>query len=463
MSLLPALDGTFDDSHDAVVVDGLAISWEGLAGRADALGERIAGAPAVAVCGTSTLDTVIAVVAGLRAAVPVVPVPADAGPMERRHILSDSGATLVLGDADWPEVELPRVPIPAGGRRAAVPSVEGDATALIMYTSGTTGPPKGAVIPHRAVAAELDGLAQAWEWTPDDTLVHGLPLFHVHGLVLGVLGALRVGSKLHHTGRPLPERYASAGGSLYFGVPTVWSRVVAEPECARALAPARLLVSGSAALPVPVFEQLRELTGQAPVERYGMTETLITISTRASGERRPGHVGFPIAGVESRLRDDEGKPVADDGESIGGLQIRGATMFDGYLNLPERTAESFTDDGWFVTGDAAVIGPDGFHRIVGRASIDIIKSGGFKVGAGEVESALLSHPAVSEVAVVGIADGDLGERIVAFVVGEGAGDVELIDHVAAQLSVHKRPREIRFVDALPRNAMGKVSKHVLKG
>lgn len=463
MSLLPALDGSFGDAPDAVVVDGIATSWEDLAGRADALGERIAGSPAVAVCGTSTLDTVIAVVAGLRSGVPVVPVPADAGPLERSHILSDSGAALVVGEPDWPEVELPRVAVPASGRSAPESTVGGDTTGLIMYTSGTTGPPKGAVIPHRAIAAELDGLAAAWEWTPDDTLVHGLPLFHVHGLVLGVLGALRVGSKLHHTGKPLPERYAAAGGSLYFGVPTVWSRVVAEPDCARALAPARLLVSGSAALPVPVFEQLRDLTGQAPVERYGMTETLITISTRASGERRPGWVGLPIDGVESRIRDDAGEPVAHDGESIGGLQIRGATMFAGYLNLPERTAESFTDDGWFMTGDAAVIGPDGFHRIVGRASIDIIKSGGFKVGAGEVESALLSHPAVREAAVVGLPDGDLGERIVAFVVGDGATESELIDHVAAQLSVHKRPREVRFVDALPRNAMGKVGKHLLKG
>lgn len=463
VSLLPALEGTFDDSHDAVVVDGVAISWDGLAGRADAVGKRIAGAPAVAVCGTPTLDTVIAVVAGLRSGVPVVPVPADAGPIERRHILGDSGAALLLGDADWPEVDLPRVAIASGGPRQAAPAIDDSATALIMYTSGTTGSPKGAVIPRRAIAAELDGLAEAWEWSRDDTLVHGLPLFHVHGLVLGVLGALRVGSKLHHTGRPLPERYAAAGGSLYFGVPTVWSRIVAEPEHARALRSARLLVSGSAALPVPVFEQIRALAGQPPVERYGMTETLITISTRASGERRPGHVGLPISGVESRLGDDDGNPVEYDGESLGGLQIRGATMFDGYLNLPDKTAESFTDDGWFITGDSAVIGPDGVHRIVGRSSIDIIKTGGYKVGAGEVESALLSHPAVREVAVVGLADDDLGERIVAFVVvGDRAGDAELIDHVAAQLSVHKRPREVRFVDTLPRNAMGKVSKHLLR-
>jgi fatty acid CoA ligase FadD36 len=265
-----------------------------------------------------------------------------------------------------------------------------------------------------------------------------------------------------HTGKPLPERYAAANGSLYFAVPTVWSRVVADQASAAALSTARLLVSGSAALPVPVFEQLHALTGHHPVERYGMTETLITISTRHDGERRPGWVGVPIAGVETRLRAEDGGDVALDGETIGNLQIRGATLFDGYLNLPDKTAESMTDDGWFVTGDAATIGADGFHRIVGRTSIDIIKSGGFKVGAGEVETALLSHPSVAEVAVVGLPDTDLGERIVAFVVGEHAEPGVLIDHVAGLLSVHKRPREIRLVDTLPRNAMGKVQKQQLR-
>ena len=175
-----------------------------------------------------------------------------------------------------------------------------------MYTSGTTGLPKGAVLSRGAIAADLDGLAAAWEWTPDDTLVHGLPLFHVHGLILGVLGALRVGSRLIHTGRPTPGAYAAARGTLYFGVPTVWSRVCADPAAARELSGARLLVSGSAPLPVPVFEQMAALTGQSPVERYGMTETLITLSTRASGERRAGHVGTPIDGVETRLVGDDG-------------------------------------------------------------------------------------------------------------------------------------------------------------
>ena len=463
MSLLPALDGIYDDAPDAVTVDGQATSWERLAARADSLAAGIAGAGVVAVSGTSALDTVIAVVAGLRCGVPVVPVPADAGPVEREHILRDSGASVIVGNPDWPEVGLARVPVPASATATVGwADTPVDAPALIMYTSGTTGLPKGAIISRRAIAADLDGLAVAWQWTPADTLVHGLPLFHVHGLILGVLGALRVGSKLHHTGRPTPDRYAAAEGSLYFGVPTVWSRVVAEPTLARQLSSARLLVSGSAALPLPVFEQMCDLTGQSPVERYGMTETLITLSTSAGGERRAGHVGLPISGVETRLRADDGSAVPHDGETIGGLEVRGATLFDGYLNLPDKTAESMTDDGWFVSGDAAVIGPDGFHRIVGRTSIDIIKTGGHKVGAGEVESALLSHPTVAEVAVVGLPDDDLGERIVAFVVGSDADATTLIDHVASTLATHKRPREIRFVESLPRNAMGKVQKQLLR-
>jgi fatty acid CoA ligase FadD36 len=230
-------------------------------------------------------------------------------------------------------------------------------------------------------------------------------------------------------------------------VPTVWGRLCAEPEAARALAGARLLVSGSAPLPVKVFEQLRTLTGHAPVERYGMTETLITLSTRVGGERRPGWVGVPIDGVRTRVVDDE-------------LQVQGSTLFDGYLNRPEVTAASF-DGPWFRTGDECEIDADGFHRIIGRQSIDIIKTGGFKVGAGEVEAVLADHSTVHEVAVVGLPDDDLGQRIVAFVVGERIDAAVLIAHVASALSVHKRPREIRVVDALPRNAMGKVQKNLL--
>jgi fatty acid CoA ligase FadD36 len=458
--LLPALSGAHGDHADAVSVGGESLSWEQLARRAGGLARQIVGMNAVALKATPTLDTVIAVIGALTAGVPIVPMPGDAGPMEREHMLRDSAATAMIGDTEWPDVELPVVRVGAESDWAAgEPSP--DATALIMYTSGTTGLPKGVVLSRRAVAADLDGLAEAWQWSSSDTLVHGLPLFHVHGLVLGVLGALRVGARLVHTGKPTPQAYAAAEGTMYFGVPTVWSRVCAEPNLARQLRGARLVVSGSAPLPVALFEDMRELIGQSPVERYGMTETLITTSTRADGERRPGWVGLPIRGVESRLVDEGGAPIANDGETIGELQIRATTMFERYLNRPDATAASFDGD-WFKTGDAAVIDAGGFHRIVGRQSVDIIKTGGFKVGAGEVEAALLTHPAVTEAAVVGVTDADLGQRIVAYVVGDALEPALLIEHVAAVLSVHKRPREVRVVEALPRNAMGKVQKAQLR-
>ncbi|GAA1690170.1 acyl-CoA synthetase [Streptomyces yatensis] len=415
---------------------------------------RIAGAPVVAVRATATPETVVAVVGALLAGVPVVPVPPDSGPAERDHILRDSGATLLLtGEAV--EAPIETVPVDPAERAAwTKPEPDAESTAFILYTSGTTGAPKGALISRRAVAADLDGLAAAWAWTAEDTLVHGLPLFHVHGLVLGVLGALRTGSRLVHTGKPTPAAYAAAGGSLYFGVPTIWNRIVQDPDSARTLASARLLVSGSAPLPAPVFRDLERLTGQRPIERYGMTESLITISTRADGERRPGYVGTPLAGIRTRIATEEGA-------EIGELQLTGPTLFDGYLNRPEATAGSYTEDGWFRTGDIAAVDPDGFHRIVGRASTDMIKSGGYRIGAGEVENALLDHPAVREAAVVGAPHEDLGQEIVAYVVADGIGEQELIDFVATQLSVHKRPRKVRFLEALPRNAMGKPQKKLL--
>lgn len=466
MSLLPALDGAFGDRRDAVRVAGESISWSVLAARATDLASAVQGAGVVAVAAAPTLDTVVAVVAALHARVAVVPVPIDAGPDERAHILRDSGAACFVGSHPWHDVAIDSVPLrsptaplrsmPAGGATDQAP--EDEATAMIMYTSGTTGPPKGVLVSRRAIAADLDALAHAWAWTSDDTLAHGLPLFHVHGLILGVLGPLRIGSAVVHTGRPTPGAYAEASASLYFGVPTVWSRIVAEPASARALRGARLLVSGSAALPAPVFDGIASLCGQRPIERYGMTETLITLSTRADGERRAGSVGAPLRGVTTRCVDDAGELLARDGETVGALEVRSASLFAGYLNQPAATAGCFTDDGWFRTGDAATIGADGFHRIVGRQSTDLIKTGGFRVGAGEVEGALLAHPAVREAAVIGVPDADLGQRIVAFVVGDGLTAIDLGTFVAGRLSVHKRPRRVHVVDALPRNAMGKIQK-----
>ncbi len=410
----------------------------------------IAGAPVVAVVAHPALSTVATVLAGLRARVTVVPLSPDAGGMERNHILTDSGAALLV---DGGHISM----LPPPPRSRVVNDVEAD---LLLYTSGTTGLPKGVPISMAAVRACIDGLADAWGWSKDDVLVHGLPLHHVHGLVLGVLGPLAVGSGLTHTGRPTPTAYAAAGGTMYFGVPTVWTRIASDAAAARALSSARLLVSGSAALPGPVFDSLLAQAGQAPVERYGMTETLITLAARADHPRSRGSVGAPLPGIRARIVDEHGHPAAPD--EIGELEVSGATVFSGYLNRPEATSESFTPDGWFRTGDIASAGADGVHRIVGRASSDLIKTGGYRVGAGEVEDALLTHPSVAEAAVVGEPDDDLGQRIVAYVVSDGADEQGLIQHVATALSAHKRPRAIHFLTALPRNSMGKVDKGRLR-
>jgi fatty acid CoA ligase FadD36 len=452
---------TATDVADAVRIDGEVLSCSDLVGAATSVAERVGGAHRVAVLATPTAATVLAITGCLIAGVPVVPVPADVGASERRHMLTDSGAQAWLGPVPDESEGLPHIPVRLHARSwHRYPEPSPDATAMVIYTSGTTGLPKGVQLSRRAIAADLDALAQAWQWTADDVLVHGLPLFHVHGLVLGLLGSLRVGNRFVHTGKPTPDGYGSAGGTLYFGVPTVWSRVVADEAAASALRSARLLVSGSAPLPVPVFDRLVQLTGHQPVERYGSTESLITLSTRADGERRAGWVGLPLAGVQTRLVDESDGPVPHDGETVGKLQVRGPMLFDGYLNRPEATAEAFDADGWYRTGDVAVVDGDGMHRIVGRESVDLIKSGGYRIGAGEIETALLGHAGVEEAAVVGLPDEDLGQRIVAFVVGSADPD-DLIQYVAQQLSVHKRPREVRLVDSLPRNAMGKVLKKQL--
>ena len=456
-----------DEPGTAVTVDDATLRAEDLISAARAVAARVHGSPVAAVRASASLQTVVAVVGCLLAGVPAVPVPPDVGPRMRDHVLRDCGATIWLGDlAEGTGLES--VPVDIDERsQASFPDPPSGSTALILYTSGTTGAPKGVLLSRRAITADLDGLAEAWAWIPDDVLVHGLPLYHVHGLVLGVLGALHVGSALVHTGRPHPERYAAAaeshGGNMFFGVPTVWSRIAAAPASARMLAGARLLVSGSAPLPAGVARDIAALTGLVPVERYGMTETLITLAARADQPRRPGWVGTPITGVRSRVLDDQGRPAPADGNTPGDLQVRGDTLFDGYLNRPEATAQCWTRDGWFNTGDVAAVGADGWHRIVGRKSSDLIKTGGYRVGAAEIETSLLDHAAVAEAAVIGVPDLDLGERIVAYVVGSGATAAELIDHVARTLAAHKRPREIRFVDSLPRNDMGKVRKELLTG
>ncbi|QPP09500.1 acyl-CoA synthetase [Streptomyces bathyalis] len=474
-TLFPAL--TRPSEKTALRFGEQSLTYSELAGVAGALAAELTPGQRVAVWATPTMETSVAVLAALLAGAPVVPLNPKIGERELAHILGDSEPGLVLAERDAalpaPLDALPRTAVdttPRPGPVALPAEPDEEAPAVIVYTSGTTGPPKGTVLPRRALTATLDALRDAWQWTEEDVLVHGLPLFHVHGLILGILGPLRRAGTVQHLGRFSADgvRQALEGGAtMLFGVPTMYHRIAEEvggdAELARALAGARLLVSGSAALPVHDHERIAAATGQRIVERYGMTETLMNTSVRADGERRPGTVGVPLDGVELRLVDEEGQTVeAMDGETVGEIQVRGRNLFTEYLNRPDATAEAF-DGGWFRTGDMATRDPDGYVRIVGRKATDIIKSGGYKIGAGEIENALLEHPDVTEAAVTGESDDDLGERIVAWIVpgARRPGEQELADHVAKQLSPHKRPRVVRFRETLPRNDMGKLMKRAL--
>jgi len=439
------------DGREAIRVGEDALTYERLHAAAGAVAERIAGATRVAVVAENTLQTCVAVVGALAAGVPIVPINPKSGERERAHILSDSAPDAILDDVD----------LDASGEWPG--EADDEAPAIVVYTSGTTGPPKGVVLPRRAIATNLDALADAWEWTGEDVVAHGLPLFHVHGLILGILGPLRRGGAAWHLGRFSPEAAAEAvngRATMLFGVPTMYNRL-AESPAAGQLKAARLLVSGSAALPAAVHGRIEQACGQRIVERYGMTETLMNTAVRADGERRPGTVGPPLPGVELRLIDDDGNVI--EGDEVGEIQVRGPNLFLEYLNRPDATEEAMRD-GWFATGDVALREDDGYIRIVGRRATDLIKSGGYKIGAGEIENALAEHPGVKEAAVTGEPDDDLGERIVAWIVPAGderPGEQELADHVARLLTPHKRPREVRYLDELPRNAMGKVTKATL--
>lgn len=464
--------------REALRFPGATLTQEQLRDAALALTPALIGAGRVAVWAQPRAETAVAVVAALAAGVPAVPLNPRSGERELAHVLGDSMPELLLcaPDAQLPSgaggvTRLDVSPAGAGGPLPAEPDPE--APALVVYTSGTTGPPKGAVLSRRALAFDLDALAAAWAWTDEDVVACGLPLFHVHGLVLGLLGPLRRGGTAVHLGRFSPEAAAAAladGATMLFGVPTMYRRLADAAQddaaVAAALHGARLLVSGSAALPAVEHARIERVCGRRVLERYGLTETLIVTAERADGPARPGTVGPPLPGVELRLVGDGGEPLAAaDGETIGEVCVRGPSLFSGYLGREPATAAATDDDGWFRTGDLALREPAGALRIVGRRATDLIKSGGYKIGAGEIEAALREHPAVDDAAVTGEADADLGERVVAWVVlrdGTRAGADELAAHVAALLAPHKRPRVVHLLADLPRNELGKVLKGRLR-
>lgn len=354
-------------------------------------------------------------------------------------------------------------------RQVELPAVDSSRPAMILFTSGTTGRPKGVVSTHANIEAQIESLVKAWEWSADDRILLTLPLHHIHGIVNVIGCALWSGARCDmlpaFDADVVLDRLSNGGLTLYMAVPTIYHRLIAALEAATeeerehfkdGVGSLRLMVSGSAALPVPVLERWRELSGHTLLERYGMTEIGMGLSNPYRGERVPGSVGTPLPGVEVRLVDDDGEPVK--GASPGEIQVRGPTVFLEYWERPEDTAAAFTTDGWFRTGDTAVF-DEGRYRILGRTSVDILKTGGEKVSALEIEETLLSHEAVSEAAVVGVDDPEWGQRVVAVVVpSEDIAADDLRSWLKARLAPHKVPKEIHLAESLPRNAMGKTLK-----
>ena len=349
-----------------------------------------------------------------------------------------------------------------------IAAADADDLAAIVYTSGTTGRSKGAMLTHGNMLSNAQVLKAYWGWVPGDVLIHALPIFHVHGLFVAIHGALLNGSKMFWFGKFDPKgairRMPQA--SVFMGVPTLYVRMLAEPalnrEAARNM---RLFISGSAPLLIETFNEWKERTGHTILERYGMSETIMLTSNPydlRDGDRRGGTVGFPLPGVGVRVRGDDGSEVPT-GE-IGGIQVKGPNVFKGYWRMPERTRDEFTEDGWFKTGDVGKIDERGYVTIVGRSK-DLIISGGYNVYPAEVEGYINYLPGVAESALVGVPHPDFGEVGVAVVIAKPGVRLDgeaIVARLKAQLANFKIPKRCFVVQELPRNSMGKVQKNLLR-
>ena len=342
-----------------------------------------------------------------------------------------------------------------------------DDLAAILYTSGTTGRSKGAMLSHGNLRSNAEVLRDYWGWQRGDVLIHALPIFHVHGLFVASHGALLAGSPMIWFSRFDPKAVVARlpDATVFMGVPTLYVRMLAEPGLTRqACAAMRLFISGSAPLLIETFQSWRERTGHTILERYGMSETIMLTSNpyRPEDARRGGTVGLPLPGVGVRIHDEHGAPVPV-GE-IGGIQVRGPNVFSGYWRMPEKTAEEFTADGWFRTGDVGRVDADGYVTIVGRSK-DLIISGGFNVYPAEIEGLINELPGVAESAVVGVPHPDFGEGVIAIVVhkpGAALDGAAIVAELKGRIANFKVPKQVFVVDELPRNAMGKVQKNLLR-
>lgn len=477
----PALlfeDAVYSFAHIGARAAALAA---GLAQRGIFSGDRVAvGLP-------NSPELVTAVLGVLYAGAVLVPLNPAYTPDELLYLVEDSGVRAAIVTEEHaallmhgrsPELALiathPDELTRAAPAPEAAAGVDPAAPALLVYTSGTTGRPKGAILSHRALLTNFTTVARAWEWTADDRLLLTLPCFHLHGLGLGIITSFLVGSSIVLRRRFVAEDVCAdlerSAATMFFGVPTMYNRLVALPPAATAtcdLRRMRLWVSGSAPLTAATFERFEQRFGVQILERFGMTECGFALATPYAARRRPGVVGLPLPGISVRIIDSEATNTdalvdVPDGTQ-GELVLRGPNLFSGYWRRPEETRRAFVH-GYFRSGDLAVRESDGMIRIVGRSSVDIIKTRGFKVSAVEIEDCLQRHPQVQEVAVVGVPDADQGERIVAAVVAAaGAGLTAQSLHAFARrhLAPHKVPADFLFVTEIPRTGPGKFKKKEL--
>jgi malonyl-CoA/methylmalonyl-CoA synthetase len=433
------------------------------------------------------LSYVSSMIAGWMSGAMVVPMCITHPQAELQHVLNDAQPSLIIVDADLKNL------LPATKIRSIIPDFKEaikEVTpanyttplptdpAMMLYTSGTTGKPKGVVHSHASLTAQIECLVQAWKWNEDDRILHFLPLHHTHGIVNKWLCALWSGARCDmmqkFDAKEVPDRIAKENYTLFMAVPTVYVKLLdalstfGEPVLSDSRrAPSdnfpwtnfRLMVSGSAALPVSVLEKWKELTVHFLLERYGMTETGMVLSNPLDGERRAGSVGQVLPGMQVRLVNEAGEVVGVEGE----LQVRGKNLFTGYWNKQDETKKSFTKDGWFKTGDLVRL-TEGYYYIVGRLSTDIIKSGGYKISALEIEAEILKHPNVKECAVVGLPDETWGEKIGVAIIWNGSAlpAEDLRIWLSDKLASYKLPSLVVSAEILPRNAMGKLVKSEVK-
>lgn len=401
---------------------------------------------------------------------------------EINYVLEDANCRVLLSEESFQDILKEAIIEPFCLKNITIeethllPVIKQEQRALIIYTSGTTGKPKGVVSTHKNIESQIKTLVNAWEWKATDKILHVLPLHHIHGIVNALCCALYVGAEVHFLPKFEADKvwdwWQKKDFTIFMAVPTVYSRLIAEWEKASendqqkmtaASKKMRLMISGSAALPVSILERWQAISGHFLLERYGMSEIGMAISNPLHGKRKAGVVGLPLPNVEVRLVNEQNF-IVNQGD-IGEIQVKGNNVFLEYWNKKQATIEGFTEDGWFKTGDTAIQDEEGYFKILGRTSIDIIKTGGYKVSAIEIEETLRLHPSIKDCAVVGIADEEWGEKVSACLILHENQELSLESlrtWAKMQMAHYKIPTQIKYLIELPRNAMGKVVKPELK-